>query len=204
MRFIAVIFFLVVQVAILTACEEGAVTPTSPPPSPTVFRVSPTPVIRETAPDSSPTPAGTLLPSPSGEPSFTTIDQGYFEGDQYATFPVRKPQLVIFQDERDLDLLVLRGQSPRGGDLYRVTERALAEISRIDLQKNVVLIAFAAENIKPDAQIRIDEVWKGDDGTIYLRAFIHEPRESTRATRTRIAYHALTASRSQFLPEQGI
>ncbi len=191
-------------------CEEARTVeapPVSPPPA-----LLPTPLTPpEPAPAGpspltpSPAPLPTLAPEPSPlppgeEPLYITIDQGYYEGRQYRSFPVTKPQLFFVEDSRDLEVLRLRGLNPLGGDLYRVSEKAFEDITRVDFGRYFVVIAFSSSAMRPDGDLRIEEVTKAEDGTVHLKALVYEPGETLRPATTRTAYHAIRMARNQFSP----
>ncbi|MBI4333788.1 MAG: hypothetical protein HY673_21210 [Chloroflexi bacterium] len=176
-----------------------AATP-SPGPRPSPDVATPPPV--EGTPTATP-PAVAVRPGPIQDgypPEYVTIDQGYYEGRQYRAFPVTRPQLYFVEDQRDLAVLVLRGAASLGPDLYRVSEKAFEEISRVDFQRYFVVVAFSSSAMRPDGDLRIDEVWTVEDRAVYFRALIYEPRETLRLAPSRTAYHALLMGRDQFSP----
>ncbi len=192
---------LLILVTISPACERGEVTPTpvATPVAPPSLGASPTAAMPATA-----TPLA-AIPSPTPSEAlavglgFDTIGQGYYEGPQYRAFPVGKPQLIVLQDPRDLDLLVFRGAGSSGRDLYLVSEETFHALSEIDFGRYFVLAAFFGDSYETESTITIKEMAPGENRDINLRALIVRGGPVRgKPTPTAADYHAVRVSRSPF------
>lgn len=130
---------------------------------------------------------------------FVTIDQGYYEGEKYLDFPVQRPQLVILDDSRDSEFLIVRNYHRLGYHRYRVTEEVYNYIRKNDFGKYAVIIAYLQNYHRIDANIRIEDMYFTAGNNVYFNSFVYDPPQSrTRMQGTSTTYHAIKLNRNKF------